>query len=116
MSLVLKLLNLFHKWFPHCILVVIDCFSKYTRTWTVPVKAKDSKHVTEAMEKILSQIIHLPNNVQTDKGSEFYNSIFKALMSKYKMNHYSTFSTKKASIVERVNRTLKNLMWKQFSL
>jgi hypothetical protein len=31
------------------ILVVIDCFSKYT--WTVPVKAKDSKHVTEAMEK-----------------------------------------------------------------
>jgi hypothetical protein len=42
--------------------------------------------------------------------------MFKALMKKYKMNHYSTFSTKKASIVERVNRTLKNLMWKQFSL
>jgi translation initiation factor 2 alpha subunit (eIF-2alpha) len=47
------------------VLVVIDCFSKYT--WTVPVKAKDSKHVTEAMEKVLSQIIHLPKNLQTDK-------------------------------------------------
>jgi hypothetical protein len=66
------------------ILVVIDCFSKYT--WTVPVKAKDSKHVTEAMKKVLSQIIHLPKNLQTDKGSEFYNSMFKALMKKYKMN------------------------------
>jgi hypothetical protein len=32
--------------------------------------------VTEAMEKVLSQIIHLPKNLQTDKGSEFYNSIF----------------------------------------
>jgi hypothetical protein len=75
------------------ILVVIDCFSKYT--WTVPVKAKDSKHVREAMEKVLSQIIHLPKNLQTDKGTEFYNSMFKALMKKYKMNHYSTFTTKK---------------------
>jgi IS30 family transposase len=88
------------------ILVVIDCFSKYT--WTVPVKAKDSKHVTEAMEKVLSQqSVHLPKILQTDKGSEFYNSKFKALMKKYKMNHYSTFRTKKASIVERVNRNLK---------
>jgi IS30 family transposase len=98
------------------ILVVIDCFSKYT--WTVPVKAKDSKHVTEAMEKVLSQqSVYLPKNLQTDKGSEFYNTKFKALMKKYKMNHYSTFRTKKASIVERVNRRYsKNLMWKQFSL
>lgn len=29
---------------------------------------------------------------------------------------YSTFSTKKASIIERFNRTLKNKMWKRFSL
>lgn len=32
------------------------------------------------------------------------------------INHYSTFSNLKASIVERVIRTLKTRMWKQFSL
>lgn len=37
-------------------------------------------------------------------------------MTKFKINHYSTYSNLKASIVERVNRILKNLMWKQFSL
>jgi hypothetical protein len=36
-------------------------------------------------------------------------------MKKRKINHYSTFSSIKASIVERVNRTLKQLMWVQFS-
>ena len=37
-------------------------------------------------------------------------------MLKYKINHYSTFSNLKASIVERFNRTLKNKMWQEFSL
>lgn len=31
------------------------------------------------------------------------------------INMYSTFTTKKAAIVERFNRTLKNNMWKQFT-
>lgn len=38
---------------------------------------------------------------------EFYNKYFKETMNKNKINHYSTFSSKKTSIVERVNRTLK---------
>jgi hypothetical protein len=96
------------------ILVVIDCFSKYV--WTVPVKSKNAKDVTEAMKNVLLQLKYLPKNMQTDQGLEFYNSSFKTLMKKYKINHYSTFSSKKASIVERVNRTLKQLMWKEFSL
>jgi len=36
-------------------------------------------------------------------------------MKRYEINHYSTFSTLKASIVERFNRTLKELMWREFS-
>lgn len=32
-------------------------------------------------------------------------------MDKYKINHYSSFSTMKCAIVERFNRTLKNKMW-----
>src|SRR5699024_2997483 len=54
--------------------------------------------------------------LQTDNGSEFYNSHFQDLMKKYNINHYSTFSILKASIIERLNRTLKGMMWKTFSL
>ena len=37
-------------------------------------------------------------------------------MDEYNINHYSTYSNLKASIVERVIRTLKTRLWKQFSL
>lgn len=95
------------------ILVVIDVFSKYV--WALPVKNKSAKDVSEAMQIILNKIKPQPKNIQTDLGKEFYNSTFASLMQKYKLNHYSTFSAKKASIVERVNRTLKSAMWKIFS-
>lgn len=95
------------------ILIVINVFSKFV--WAQPVKRKTGKDVTNAMNTILSQMPIKPKNLQTDNGKEFYNKDFKTLMTRYKINHYSTFSNLKASIVERVNRTLKNMMWKQFS-
>jgi len=36
-------------------------------------------------------------------------------MKRNRINHYSTFSTLKASIVERFNNTIKELMWRKFS-
>lgn len=36
-------------------------------------------------------------------------------MDEYSINHYSTYSVMKASIVERFNRTLKSLMFREFS-
>ena len=95
------------------ILVVIDCFSKYV--WCEPLKNKTGDETTKAMEKILNNG-ECPNNLQTDDGKEFFNSKFKKLMNEYKINHYSTFSVKKASIVERVIRTLKEKIWKHFSI
>ena len=44
-----------------------------------------------------------------------FNKHFKDLMAKYNINHYSTYSIMKASIIERFNRTLKGMMWKEFS-
>lgn len=94
------------------ILVVINVFSKYV--WAQPLKSKQGKDVTLAMKVILDKTIN-PKNLQTDLGKEFYNKNFRQLMSDFKINHYSTFSNLKASIVERVNRTIKNIMWKFFS-
>lgn len=103
----------FNKGFRY-ILVVINTFSKYV--WVQPVKRKTGKEVAHAMKTILEEVKIPPKNMQTDLGKEFYNQDFKNLMVDFKINHYSTYSNLKASIVERVNRTLKGLMWKQFSL
>lgn len=93
------------------ILVVINCFSKYV--WAFPLKNKSAHEVCSSMEKVFK--VQKFDNLQTDMGREFFNKDFKALTNKYRVNHYNTFSEKKASIVERVNRTLKNMMWKEFS-
>lgn len=96
------------------ILVVINVFSKFV--WCEPVKNKSGNEVVRAMDKILSQMNARPKNLQTDMGKEFYNKKFKELTDKWKINHYSSYTHLKASVVERVNRTLKNKMWRQFSL
>lgn len=94
------------------ILIVINCFSKFV--WAIPLKSKSGVEVSNAMEKILKK--HCPDNLQTDMGGEFFNKDFKNLTKKYNVNHYSSYSEKKASIVERVIRTLKQRMWKEFNM
>lgn len=95
------------------LLTIIDVLSKFA--WTVPVKRKTGQDVTAAMDSIL-QDGRVPTNLQTDQGKEFYNKTFQNLMKRHGINHYSTYSNLKASIVERFNRTLKNKMWMKFSL
>lgn len=96
------------------ILVVINAFSKFV--WALPVKRKTGEEVASALESILQQSKFKPKHIQSDLGKEFYNKHVQQLLEKYGINHYSVYSSKKASIVERVNRTLKSKMWKQFSL
>lgn len=95
------------------ILVVIDTFSKYA--WTYPLKRKTKDAVFSAFEHLFKQG-RKPKNLQTDFGTEFYNKKIKKLTRAHKINHYSTFSTKKASIAERLIRTLKSKLFKQFGL
>lgn len=95
------------------ILIVINCYSKYV--WAKPLKNKTAIEVHYAMKNILREADYSPKNLQSDFGKEFYNRQFSSLMKEYNINHYSTFSTKKAAIVERVIRTLKNWLYKEFS-
>lgn len=97
------------------ILVVIDCFSKFV--WAQALKTKTAVEVTEAFESILKKANgRKPKNLQTDQGKEYYNTHFQSLMKKYNINHYSTFSITKAAICERVIRTLKEKLFKYFTL
>lgn len=92
-------------------LTVIDTFSK--QAFAIPIKNKTAQAVSQAFEGILKH--RKPNNLQTDQGKEFFNKAFQDLMKQHKINHYHTFSNKKAAIVERFNRTLKGRMWKKFT-
>ncbi len=50
----------------------------------------------------------MPQKLQTDKGTEFFNKHFQQLMKKYNIHHFATASDVKASVIERFNRTLRD--------
>ena len=95
-----------YKW----ILTVIDIFSRYV--WAFPLKSKTGEGVAEAFKKIFEE--SMPEKIQFDEGREFYNKLFKTLLEENEIEYFSSKSDKKASIVERFNKTLKTRMWKYF--
>jgi hypothetical protein len=50
----------------------------------------------------------VPKKVQTDQGTEFYNTDIKRLFKELGVIHFSTDQELKASMVERFNRTLRD--------
>lgn len=97
------------------ILIVIDIFSK--KAYTQPLKDKTARSTSQAMEKILIQVGERVRHIHSDDGKEFFNSAMTRLLAQYgNINHYSTYSYKKASIVERLIRTIKRKLYMQFSL
>lgn len=96
------------------ILTVIDVYSKYA--WAEGLKKKTGKEVTRAFTCILNRSRpRRPQLLQTDAGTEFYNSTLSKWFRSHGIHHYSTFSNMKAAVVERFNRTLKERMWRRFS-
>ncbi len=87
------------------LLTCIDVFSKYA--WARPLKNKMGKEVTKAFESILKEN-RIPQKLQTDKGTEFFNKYFQQLMKKYNIHHFATASDVKASVIECFNRTLRD--------
>lgn len=96
------------------ILIVIDIFSKMA--YAEPLKNKTANEVTKAMKHILNKVGRPIKNLHTDEGKEFMNSIMKNLLRQYGINHYTTFSGTKASIVERLIRTIKRKIYMLFNI
>ena len=90
------------------LLTTIDAFLK--RAWAILLKTKSGREVTSALDRILKD--RRFNMVQTDKGTEFKNVYFQRLMTEYNVHHYTSENEDlKASVVERFNRTLKELLF-----
>lgn len=96
------------------ILIAIDVFSKMA--YAEPLRNKQADTVVEAMEKIINRVGLPIRNLHTDNGTEFFNGTMRRLLARYdNINHYSTYTTKKASIVERLIRTIKRRLYMYFS-
>lgn len=96
------------------ILTAINIFNKmaYARA----LKTKTGQEVAQALKSIFDSLGYKLKHLHVDQGKEFYNATVTKLLDEYDINRYSTFTTKKAAICERFNRTLKNRMWKEFSM
>ena len=95
------------------LLMVIDVFSKYG--WIRSLKDKKTETVKEAFDDIFKKG-RQPKMLWTDKGSEFISKHFKDFLKKKGIRLYHTENEEKSSVVERWNRTMKNRMWKMFTV
>ena len=100
------------------ILTAIDVFSRYA--FAVPLRRKHKEFTVNTVQTLLNQFEKkfekLPHVIQMDDGGEFKNTRVLPLLESKGIKYFSTRVTyKKASIVERFNRTLKTHMWKFFN-
>ena len=95
-------------------MVIIDCFTR--KVWAVPMKFKTAQWTADAFESVFKTFDKFPVHIVTDRGLEFYNSQVQKIFQNYGIHHFSTpTKTKwKASMVERVIRTLKSRLQKYF--
>ena len=92
---------------------VIDVFSKYA--WSIPMKNKTGLTTLEAFKKIVKESGRIPKHLWVDKGKEFYNKDVNSWLKENNIIMYSTYSEHKSVVVERFNRTLKEMMYKRFT-
>ena len=57
-----------------------------------------------------------PKLLWTDKGSKFISKHFKEFFKRKGIQLYHTANEEKSSVVERWNKTMKNRIWKMFSV
>ena len=78
----------------------------------LPPKNKYSQTITNEFSNIITTSKRKPIKLESDRGSEFYNSIFQNFLKSKNIHHYSRYTDKGPSIAERVIRTIRNLLKK----
>ena len=66
-----------------------------------------------ALEPIFAK--ETPRKLWSDKGNEFYNSVFLRLLRKHNIEINPTENEGKNSVIKRWNRTIKTQLWKYFT-
>ena len=89
------------------LLTVIDILSKFV--WIIPLKRQTGQDVANAFSRILKE--QRPSKMLVDKGREFYNKDVQKLV-----KLYSTENEEKYCVIDRFNRTIKEIFFKYFSV
>ena len=96
---------------------LVDVFSRYA--FCRPIRQKHKEFMVPAMTRILEE--HMKRfgkyleTMQFDEGKEFYNVGVLSLLKDKEITWFSTrITSKQAMLVERFNKSLKEVMWKHF--
>ena len=112
-------------------MVIIDCYTKFV--WAQPLKSLKCKGAIEIFRDVFSKISP-PKNLQTDQvsylfpiyfllfkyffhfiilfqGAEFKCGPMKTFLKEQNVFHYFSYGDRKSAIVERVNRSLQNIIY-----
>ncbi|GFW16218.1 putative uncharacterized transposon-derived protein F54H12.3 [Trichonephila clavipes] len=92
------------------ILTIIDVMSRYLRAF--PIKDKKANTITQLFRKLFQKVN--PMNLQTDKGTEFYDKNVRNMLKQHKIHHYSTKRENKCAVLERAHRTLRERLYRVF--
>ena len=88
----------------------IDIFSKYA--WSFPLKTKTIKDIKSCFERIFKQ--RKPSYIWSDQESAFFSREMLKFFEDHNIKIYYTHSNLKAVVIERFNRSLRELMMKKF--
>ena len=88
----------------------IDIFSKYA--YAFPLKSKKIQDIKPCFEKIFKK--NKPKFIWSDKEPAFFSKEMQQFFKDNNVKIYHTNSHLKASIIERFNRSLRELMMKEF--
>lgn len=93
------------------LLNVIDLFSKYA--YSIPLKSKSSTNVINAFETLFKS--KKPKKIWSDEGKEFTSNNFKKFLKENNIDLYHVYNEGKASVIERFNRTLGEMIQKHLT-
>ena len=105
----MSLISKFNKGIKY-LLSVIDLFSRYA--WVVSLRDKKGSSIVNRFQSILKNSKRKPNKIWVDRGSEFYNNVFKKLLKENDIEMYSTYNEGKSVVAKRFIKTLKNKIYK----
>ena len=88
----------------------IDIFSKYA--WSFPIKSKKIQDIKPCFEKIFKE--RKPKYIWSDEESSFFSNKMLKFFEDNNVKIYHTYSNLKAVVIERFNRSLRELMMKEF--
>ena len=88
----------------------IDIFSKYA--WAFHIKSKKISDIKPCFEKIFKE--RKPKYIWSDQESAFFSKEMLKFFKDSNIKIYHTYSNLKAVVIERFNRSLRELMMKEF--